>query len=115
MKPEKKIEALAKLEFGDSFYCVSQSDSTWIVTWRTDKHLQEKKRNYLVSLDALRPFLEGMDTDTLFKYSIELMDMLGPLCVSGSMIMKLILAKPERVAEAILKAYGKWEEKEPTQ
>ena len=57
------------------------------------------------SHDELQPIIDGMDDETFLSYGLCLQD----VCEQYTEGYKILKATPAQKAEAILKAYGKWE------
>lgn len=104
MKKERMIEELARIEFGDTFKKMHYDDYNMI--WVAESIVgMTLERDYFLDHNALQRIIDGMDDNR-----IDLMAMYLSDALSSGFFGHLLKATCEQKAEAILRAYGEWEE-----
>ena len=110
-----KLEALARLEFGDKIKRINYDDSDEnfeVTDFRGFTFI----RNYLDPTEGhghLQRLIDGLDDDELRKYQEELISIFIPLCDGSWYTANRLSLKAtvEQKAEAFLRAKGLWKEK----
>ena len=99
MKEQRQIEELAKIEGCTHVACGGNGHP-----WGYGKEQNPIPCDYLNSHDAIMRLIDGLS----YEQSIEYHRALRKICDSVELFIK---ATPEQKAEAVLRAYGKWEER----
>lgn len=122
MKPHDINLAIAEfggwsfIEFGDEF----GADGVWTGGVWTGKCPRIKRRlplpNFYGDLNALRDTLIGLTKEQQFDFVYELNDVLNlvpldsPASFREAVLWLFVTATPPQIAEALLRAIGKWKE-----
>lgn len=116
MTPQDQIRALAELDGWRMTYQVAE-DNKWPTrkSWITDPcgkaQMIHNIPDYLHSRDALQSVLEKFDFQTWYKLNDILCPMLNVKTEfdnTTGIVIGVLMATPAQLAEAILRATGKW-------
>jgi len=128
MKPENQIRVLAE---GDGYILMQASDGAWEV-WKDGKSIyadadpsanfipQHILPNYLTSYDAILPLIQkqhGIGNRFEYRFIQCLCEVIPGMPAYGDAVKTfpecytlVVGATPAQLAEALIRAWGKWEE-----